>query len=85
MCRRYRRTTGEEELARIYRIPIPNSANVGFKAHCAQIDFDNDPTMLGDLFEKLERLYGGAIGWQTAQRLGGFRRAILGRVCKSSM
>jgi hypothetical protein len=25
MCGRYRRTTSEEELARIYHIPIPNA------------------------------------------------------------
>jgi hypothetical protein len=31
MCGRYRRTTREEELARIYRIPIPVSARLADK------------------------------------------------------
>jgi hypothetical protein len=44
----------------------------GFKAHRAQINFDSNPTTLGDLFEKLERLCGGVGGWQLAQSLAGY-------------
>jgi hypothetical protein len=43
----------------------------GFKAHRAQITFDNDPVTIAELFDRLEKLSGPA-GWQLAQKLGGY-------------
>jgi hypothetical protein len=45
---------------------------LGYKAHRAQIDFAEDPVTVEDLFDQLERLCGGASGWQLAQNLGGY-------------
>ena len=44
----------------------------GYKGHRAQIDFDHDPVTQEALFGKLEKLCGGAAGWQLAQKLGGY-------------
>jgi hypothetical protein len=45
----------------------------GYKAHRSQIEFADDPVTLGEQFDKLEKLCGGASGCQMAQKLGGFR------------
>jgi len=34
MCGRYRRTTQEEELARLYHIPIPNQTDLPISYNC---------------------------------------------------
>jgi hypothetical protein len=44
---------------------------IGYKAHRTQIKFAADPVTVGDLFDRLERLCGGAASWQLAQKLGG--------------
>jgi hypothetical protein len=44
----------------------------GYKAHRAEISFDHDPVTVEELFGTLERLLGGAAGWQLAQKLGGY-------------
>ena len=33
----------------------------GFKAHRARINFDHDPVTLGELFDKLEKLWAGLV------------------------
>src|ERR1700741_1661606 len=45
---------------------------IGYKARRAQIDFDRDPITVEDLFTTLEKLCGGAAGWQLAQKLAGY-------------
>ena len=43
---------------------------IGYRAHRMSIDFTSAPVTVGDPFALLERLCGGAGGWQLAQKLG---------------
>jgi len=44
MCGRYRRTTSEEELARLYHIPIPNETDLPISYNIApQSEGSDDP------------------------------------------
>jgi hypothetical protein len=44
---------------------------LGFKGHRIEVNFDDDPIPLEDMFSRLEQL-GGPACWATAQKLGGF-------------
>jgi hypothetical protein len=44
----------------------------GLKAHRTQNNFGSDPVSVEEMFGELEKLCGGASGWQLAQKLGGF-------------
>jgi len=48
MCGRYRRTTSEEELARLYHIPIPSQTDLPDQLqYCAEPELEDPPPYIG--------------------------------------
>ena len=74
MCGRYRRTTREEELARMYRIPIPSqpdlpiSYNIAPSQEVLAIRFNPETKQ-----RSLERLRGGLVPYWAKDEKIGFR------------